>query len=231
MKYVIGSVWAVAAFAIPPVLPSQTIVESGVFIVRRGDSTVAREDFEIHRGRTGGDGLTIRTSSRFGSTPGGGQVAGVIELAENAQPVMAQFDVTGPQARRTLATIGQRRITVRAVSPGTASAGETESFAEYRLERPVVLLVDSLFAIYAVRPQPDRPQHGLTTDGDFRAQVVVQDRGFEPVSIEGRAMRLRHVTVTAEGFEVHLWYEGDSLQRASVPHRGLTATRVRRQDD
>ncbi len=202
---------------------AQTVLETGVIIVRRGDSVVAREDFELRDGRSGGaPGFTLRTTARYGYDLAAGLRTGVIEFEPDSQPAVAQFSTGGPAARRTLATIGARRITIRTVSPSTEASGQ------YRRDRPVMVLSDSLFALYLWRPgAKGAGVHGVTATGEMMDEVAVQDRGLVTGVLQGRRAQLHHVSVSGSGMEILLWYEDDTLVRAEVPRSGIVAERVR----
>lgn len=198
--------------------PQGPVLDAGTFVISRGGVVVGREEFTVRRGRSSApDGFTIATTARY-TVPRANTLAPAVELGPDSLPVQVQFDVSGDNQARVYARLGQRRITVRVVRPSGESA------REFPADGRTLIVDDSVFALYAMRPPPGAlqllaPRSGQRTDAELASL------GTEQTSLQGVGRPLEHWVLRGRD-ERHLWYdEAGRLMRVEIPALSLSAER------
>jgi len=198
--------------------PQNPVLDAGTFVISRGGVVVGREEFTVRRGRSSApDGFTITTTARY-SVPRPNTLAPVVELGPDSLPVQVQFDVSGDNQARVYARLGQRRTTLRVVRPSGESAREFPS------DGRTLVVDDSVFALYAIRPAPGTLQLLAPRSGQ-RTPAELVSLGTEQTTLQGVGRQLEH-WVLRGGDERHLWYdEAGRLMRVEIPSLSLSAER------
>lgn len=211
---------AVLALVAPVVLAQGIDLDRGRFEIRAEGVVVGEETFRIRRlPLPDGTGFSIQTTASFppDATP---TTTAVIELSPDSLPITVQLDA-GP-SRRVIARLGERRVTVRTVSPG----GETAR--EYPASKRAIVVDDSLFAPYAVLPgiTPGTvvlfsPRDGARTSGSLAAA------GSASVHVAGHVMTLQHYVLRTPSVAIDLWFDDSGrLMKVTNAPGGLAAERA-----
>ena len=203
----------------------QTPLAQGVLVVRADTVEIARETFSLTSSPSRGDtSWTLTATARYDRGRPIVTLNPVLVIDRDSLPRTLQYDVTDGRGRRTiLAQMGRTRLTVRELSPGTERA------REYHAARRMVILDDSVFALYAVaawfaRPEPV-PVTAVFPRQGRRESLTVRDDGFMPTTVNRDPARLRRVTVAGgAGGPVHVWFDhGSRLVMVDMPERRLRA--------
>ncbi|MBI4502387.1 MAG: hypothetical protein HY700_14655 [Gemmatimonadetes bacterium] len=200
---------------------AQRVLDRGTLVISRAGVVIGSEDFVIRTGRTSGDrGLTV--ASRASYPPSRPQVVlvPVLELTADSQPAALQIDVQDGMARRVVAELAPRRISIRTVHDSR------ESVRQYPAPERVLFLDDSAFALHAIPPTgPGGPVLLLWVRSGVREDGAWSDRGVEPTDFNGQTVSLRHVTLSGP-FPRDLWYDDRGhLAKVEVPSLELRAAR------
>lgn len=201
--------------------PQGRILDTGTLVVSRGGAVIGREEFTVRRGSSSGpEGYTITSTATY--PPGSPTVtlSPVVELGPDSSPLQVQFDVFGNGKSRVYVRFAPRRVTIRLVRPSGESARELPA------TRRMLVLDDSVFALYAVRPTPGL-QYAIVPRTAGRLSAELLDRGTERTTVQGVSHALAHWVLRSGGEERHLWYdEAGRLMRVDVPALSLTAERL-----
>lgn len=214
---------ALLAVVATPLQAQQRTVDRGVLAIMRGTEVIGREEFAVHVGTAAaaGPGLTVASTAVYPPYRPEKTLTTMVEYAADSFPVVARLDVGNDQPLRVLVGIGPRRITVRR---GSAT---TESAREYPARGRTIIVDDSVFAPFAVRPPASgQAITALALDGTLGETVSVRSRGQAPTRLGDRTATLDLVVVTVGGETVSVWYdEAGRLQKVEWPQRGVTAVR------
>lgn len=133
---------ALAVWSVPA---AGQVVDEGTFVVRQAGREIGREDFSIDTGRQGGaPGTSLRTHVRFPSVRPQFECEAILERRPGGEFVAAQFDITGKAgARRILAEASRQVLRIHTAANGS------EAIREMPARPDLVILDDSLFALYA----------------------------------------------------------------------------------
>lgn len=114
----------------------------GVFSIQRGEVALGREEFSVQP-TTGRPGTTLASLARY---PGAGprvQIQGVLERNPEGGLVSLQLDTRAPEGlTRVYGAALKDNLTIRQTTP------TAESSREYPRATGIVILDDSLFALY-----------------------------------------------------------------------------------
>ena len=217
------SAWLLALAAL------QGALDSGTFVVRADTAELARETFRLSSARVGEAETRWRLASiaRYDRDRPAVTLAPTLELGADSQPASLDYDAADPrEPARILGQRGRGRLTVRTLGRGTERA------REFPLAGPVVVLDDSVFALYRFVAWYARPEATLVT-GVFpragrRESLTLQDDGVQPTILNHAATSLRHVTVAGGASAlVHLWFDAAGrLLKVDIPSRRLTVERM-----
>lgn len=214
---------ALLALAAAPLHGQQRTVDRGVLTITRGGEVIGREEFAVHIGTTaaGGPGLTVASTALYPPYRPERTLTSVVEFAADSLPAVARLEIANGQALRVIIGIGPRRITVRR---GSAT---TESAREYPARGRPIIVDDSVFAAFAVRPPASgQPTQALALDGTLGETAAVSYRGATETRVGERSVSLDLVVVTVGGETVSTWYDADGrLQKVEWPQRGVAAVR------
>ncbi len=220
-----GMLLPMACLLIPGPLAAQgRIIDEGVLRVRIGRAEVAREEFSITQGGSFDGRLGYRITATAFYPPRRTRVviAPAVDIGADSQPRLVEFEARTADAVRTIAQIGPGRLTIRRFWRGG------ENFIEYRSSSRVLVVDDSVFALYAIPP-------GLTPGDvllvaprtEVRLEARLDNLGRGETVVDGRRYSLLHLVLTAGTDTRHLWYNDDGrLMKVEIPSRGLSAERV-----
>ena len=210
-------------------LALQTPLDEGTLVVREDTVEIAREALRLARARVG-DGSTgwkLASTVRYDRARPVVVLAAILEIGADSLPASLEFSVAHPrEPLRVLGQLVRGLFIVRLLGP------RTERAREFPATPPVLVLDDSVFALYLpaawhARPQPVAvtaifPRHGR------REALAVQDLGVQPTAVNRDPASLRHVTVNGGANRlVHLWLGPDGrLLKVEIPSRRLTAERA-----
>ena len=217
------SAWLVALVAL------QGAVDQGILVIREDTVEVAREAFRLATVQVGEhlEHWKLATSVRYDRGRPVVVLGPALEVGPDSQPVSLEYDVIQPQGpERILGQQGRARFVVRTLGR------RIERAREFALTGPMVVLDDSVFALYRfaawyARPAP-RTLAAIYPRSGRRETLTVQDLGLAATTLNRDAATLRHVTVTGgAGGEVHLWLAPDGrLMKIEIPARRLSVERL-----
>ncbi len=120
--------------------------DRGVFDIQRGDKALGREEFSVEPGAGGGSsGSTIASLARYPATRPGVQIQAMLERNADGSVVALQMDTRQASGlSRVVGAALQDNLTVRQTTPAA------ESVREYPRAAGIVILDDSVFALYRV---------------------------------------------------------------------------------
>ena len=217
------SAWLVALLAL------QAAADEGTLVIREDAGEVAREGFRLSTVQVGEhvQHWKLVTNVRYGRGRPVVVLGPALEVGPDSQPVSLEYDVIEPQGpERILGQQGRARFVVRTLGR------RTERAREFALSGPMVVLDDSVFALYRfvawyARPVP-RALAAIYPRSGRREALTVQDLGLAATTLNRDPATLRHVTVTggAAG-DVHLWLAPDGrLVKIEIPARHLSVERL-----
>ncbi len=217
------SAWLVALVAL------QGAADEGTLVIREDAGEVAREGFRLSTVQVGehAQHWKLVTNVRYGRGRPVVVLGPALEVGPDSQPVSLEYDVIEPQGpERILGQQGRARFVVRTLGR------RTERAREFALSGPMVVLDDSVFALYRfvawyARPVP-RALAAIYPRSGRREALTVQDLGLAATTLNRDPATLRHVTVTggAAG-DVHLWLAPDGrLVKIEIPARHLSVERL-----
>ena len=217
------SAWLVALVAL------QGAADEGTLVIREDAGEVAREGFRLSTLQVGehAQHWKLVTNVRYGRGRPVVVLGPALEVGPDSQPVSLEYDVIEPQGpERILGQQGRARFVVRTLGR------RTERAREFALSGPMVVLDDSVFALYRfvawyARPVP-RALAAIYPRSGRREALTVQDLGLAATTLNRDPATLRHVTVTggAAG-DVHLWLAPDGrLVKIEIPARHLSVERL-----
>jgi len=203
--------------------------DGGTLVVSEDTSEIAREAFRLSPARIGpgASGWKLAATVRYDRHRPVIVLDPSVEIGADSLPASLEYNVADPrEPLRILGQLARGRFMVRLLGR------RTERAREFPAAPPVVLLDDSVFALYIpaawqARAQPVQvtaifPRHGR------RELVAAQDLGVGATILNRRPASLRHVTVTGGANRlVHLWLAPDGrLLKVEIPSRGLSAERA-----
>jgi len=203
--------------------------DEGILVLHEDTLEVARESFSLAQGRlSGGDpGWTLQSTARYDRVRPVIVLSPTLEIRTDSQPVTLQFDVANPrEPMRVLGQLGRNRYTVRTVSRSVERA------REFPVELPLVVLDDSVFALYQIVAWHAGPRPVTLTAviprGPRRETLIVTDAGPAQTVVNDRTVTARHVTVSGgQNQLVHLWLDDRGrIARLEIPSRRLVAERA-----
>jgi len=200
--------------------------DEGMLVIRQDTVEVAREVFRLspHAGR---NGWTLASTVRFESGRSTVVLHPILEIGPDSLPLSLEYNVADPrEPLRILGQLARGRFTVRLIGR------RTERVREYPGAPPLVVLDDSVLALYLAaawqaRPEP-RQINAVFPRSGRRDTLAVEDRGIQATTLNRARQSLRHVTVTggANGL-VHLWLAPDGrLFKVEIPSRRASAERL-----
>jgi len=140
------------ALATAPLAAQQA--DRGVFEIQRGEMPLGREEFSAQPGGAGGaGGSTIASLARYPATRPTVQIQTVLERNANGEVTALQLDtrrISG--VSRVYGAVVQGNLTVRQTTP------EAESVREYPRAGGIVVLDESVFALYRVVAERATPE-------------------------------------------------------------------------
>lgn len=207
----------------------QTPLDEGTLLIREDTAEIGREAFRLSPTRLGptASGWKLASTVRFDRARPVVVLDPIVELGADSLPASLEYTIADPrEPLRILGQLARGRFSVRLLGR------RTERAREYPATPPLVLLDDSVFALYLpaawqARQQPVPltaifPRHGR------RELVTVQDLGVQPTTVNRGPASLRHMIVTGGANQlVHLWLGADGrLVKVEIPSRRLTAERA-----
>ncbi len=127
-------------------LAAQTTGDRGVFTIQRGESPLGREEFSIQPGAGGGaSGSTLASLVRYPAAGPTVQIQAMLERNAVGAVVALQMDTRQPAGlSRVYGAALKDNLTIRQTTP------TAESVREYPRATGIVVLDDSVFALYQV---------------------------------------------------------------------------------
>ena len=210
-------------------LALQGAVDQGTLVIREDTGEVAREAFRLATVQVGEhvEHWKLATNVRYGRGRPVVVLSPALEVGPDSQPLSLEYDVIDPQGpERILGQQGRARFVVRTLGR------RMERAREFALAGPMVVLDDSVFALYRfvapyARPAP-RTLTAIYPRSGRRETLTVQDLGLAATTLSRNPATLRHVIVTggAAG-DVHLWLASDGrLMKIEIPARHLSVERL-----
>ena len=121
-------------------------LDRGVLDIVRGETALGREEFTVQQGTSGNPaGVTIASLARYPSTRPTVQIQTVLERNPDGAVTALQIDTRAPSGlSRVYGAAVSDHLTIRQTTPAA------ESVREYPRATGVVILDDSVFALYGV---------------------------------------------------------------------------------
>jgi hypothetical protein len=193
--------------------------DRGTFSIKRNGRETGHEEFEIRPGRPGRPvGDSLLSAARYPESRPQAVLEAVLQTSPEGDPLTLTLDMTRrQQSMQLIATVGRGRVTIRTVGQGAESARELAG------GNPVVMLDDSLYALYlplaryateqgrtvvAVYPRASRrvqitaTRTALSAPGDTGATTVVDLTGGVTGSLyldaKGRLLEVDFPTLGVE---------------------------------
>lgn len=215
--------WLAVTLLVSTAADAQTLVDEGSFTIARNGQTIGREQFSI-RATTSPAGGTSYTA--YGTTTYSDRRLDP-RLVTDAAGAPMRYEVetrVGPERQELLSGQVQRgRFSARTQTPRGMSA------REYIVADGALILDDDIFHQYFFVAHADRTGAIPVVVPRRNVQVTMQveSKGAERLTIGGRAIEARHLTVSEPGGEVReVWVDaGGRVLRVVVPARGITAQR------
>ncbi len=215
---VLFGLWLVPATVLRP-----QVADQGTLVIRLSGREIGREDFKVRparQGRAGGDSLV--TSARYPDPGPQAELHAALERSSGAGFTF-HLDILTPQgASQIYASGGRNRVTVRSVARGS------ETGREYPAGWPLVILDDSLFALFL-------PAAELATVAGQRISAIFPRTGKRLTFLarrEGQTVRVGEADLILIQFtgdlEGSLYLDAQSrLARIVFPGTAMEATRLR----
>jgi len=197
-------------------------LDRGVLLIMRDGEVIGREEFAVRRGTTSATatGLTLASTALYPATRPEHTLVSIIELGPDSFPEASRFERGNGETLRVATGIGPRRIAVRRATE------RGESAREHPARVRSLIIDDSVFVAFAVRPPAAGPARRLTMTGELGDQVTVTDLGITPTTVRGRSLELRHVRLEGVSGGISAWYDAQGrLMKLTWPGRRLTAVR------
>jgi hypothetical protein len=208
----------------------QAPLDEGTLVIREDTAEIAREAFRLSPARRGlgAAGWTLATTVRYDRRRPIVVLDPIVEIGADSLPASLEYSVADPrEPLRILGRLTRGRFTVRLLGR------RTERGREFLATPPVVVLDDSVFALYLpaawfARAGPVQITAIFARHGR-RELLAVQDLGVQVTALNREPASLRHVTVTGGANRlVHLWLAPDGrLVKVEIPSRRLGAERLR----
>lgn len=205
-----------------PVVAQTQILDRGVLLVMRDGDVVGREEFAVRRGTSSATmaGFTLASTAFYPATRPEHTLVSVVEIGPDSFPQSSRFERGNGETFRVATGIGPRRIAVRRV---TASG---ESAREYPARDRALIVDDSVFVVFAVRPPIGGAARRLTMPGELGNAVTVTDLGVGPTTVRGRSVELQHIRLEGAAGGISAWYDAEGrLMKIAWPGRRLTVVR------
>jgi len=218
----IAALLVVTVFCPTLVRAQEAPTDRGVLLIMHGNAVVGREEFAVRRsGAAGPGGFTVASTAFYPADRPEHVLTSVVELGPDTLPSVARLEIGNGEQLTVIIGIGRRRITVRR---GTAT---TESAREYPARERPMIVDDSVFAPFTVRPPAaPGPRRALSLDGSLGNAVSVQNRGRSPTRIGTRTLELDAVELEVGRETITAWYDAAGrLIKLAWPARGITVVR------
>jgi hypothetical protein len=203
--------------------------DEGTLLVRDDTAEIAREAFRISSGRVGpgAPGWKLAVTVRYDRSRPVIVLNPIVELGIDSLPVSLEFNVADPrEPLRILGQLVRGRFVVRLLGQ------RTERAREFPAAPPVVLLDDSVFALYLPAAWQATGRSAQVTAifprAGRREVLTVQDLGMQSTTLNRAPASLRHITVSGGANRlVHLWLGPEGkLLKVEVPSRRLSVERA-----
>jgi hypothetical protein len=126
--------------------------DRGVFDIQRGETALGREEFSVQPGGDGAAGSTIAALARYPAARPIVQIQAMLERNAGGAVVALQLDTRQPGGTsRVYGAAIKDNLTIRQTTPAA------ESVREYPRTAGIVVLDDSVFALYRVVAEKATP--------------------------------------------------------------------------
>lgn len=208
--------------------PSAEVIDSGTYTLYLRGERVGDERFIIREDRGGEAGPIYRTRAQL-----------TLKLQNRTMRIEVGFEGSGPKCRlrRYEAEInGTEATTLVAVARGDRIALDVRSpggheMKEYLVRGATAVLDLNIahhyfFALRLLGSETSTTAYVLTPRERTHEQVTITDRGSASTQVAGRALQLRHITLTTAGGTVHhIWARDDRVMKVEVPALQFRAER------
>jgi hypothetical protein len=223
------AVCAVVALAgAPAVLAQGTLIDEGSFRLLVRGQEVGTETFSIRQTGAGADAVvTARGRVVLDGQRGAQEIAATLQVGGSAlRPAVYEMTLEGADAQRIAGRVVGGRFSARILS----ATGETGR--EYLVSDGAVVLDEGVAHHYyflARRVSGGTVRVPIVVPRESRQlQAEVTDAGSASVTVAGRSVSARRLTVTPAGGSVRtVWVDSDGrVLRLEIADQGLVAERV-----
>ncbi len=194
-------------------LPESSLDDHGVFVLSLAGKPIGTEEFQVISSR---DKVEAKAQIRIRLTDRGKTVeltaAPDLVLNDRLEPVTYTWNQKGSQA--SALSIDFRSSPAKCVYRTVTGS---EDRRDFQLSKDVVVL-DAANVIHHYQILLDRYRRTAGGEQSFPAFIpqeawptvlTVEDRGAEPISLEGRTEHLRHLVVKTEQSPIDLWTDDE----------------------
>ena len=214
---------AAAAVGAAPAAAQVVTLDEGSFTISQNGQRVGREEFSIRQTpAAGGGGSFVATATVVYDDR---RLSPALRTDNGGAPLAYQVEVKmgGASQERLSGQIGRGRFSARVQTP------RGESAREYVVSDGALILDDDVFHQYFFLAHWNRQGAVPVVVPRRNVQVGmrVADRGSEQLSVGGRAMDARHLTLSEPGGgQRDVWVDGRGrVLKVALPARGILATR------
>ncbi|MEO5510598.1 MAG: hypothetical protein ABIV28_02365 [Longimicrobiales bacterium] len=222
----IALAWLVAGAA--TVRAQTETLDEGTYRVMVGGIEVGMETFTIRQNGSGADAVVIAKGRVvLEASKGGSQIQATVQLSgQGLRPAAYEVEVRGADAQGIRATVRGSRVSARIMS----SAGENQR--EYLVSDGAVLVDEGVAHQYyflARRAGTGSISVPIVMPRQSRQVTAsVTFKGDEQVTIAGRSVAARHLTVQPQGSAaVEVWADSEGrILKVEIPSRQYVAIRT-----
>lgn len=215
--------WLILAGSFATAADAQTVVDEGSFTISRDGQTIGREQFSIRSSAGGGAGTSF---TAYGTTTYSDRRLDP-RLVTDAAGAPIRYEVEtriGPERQELLSGQVQRgRFSARTQTPRGMSA------REYIVADGALILDDDIFHQYFFVARAGRTGALPVVVPRRNVQVTMQveERGAERLTIGGRAIEARRLSVSEPNGETRdVWVDSEGrVLRVVIASRGISAER------
>jgi hypothetical protein len=204
------------------------LLDGGTFTLYQGGTRIGEEHFIIQSERTGTE-LVYRAGAELNLKLDNQTVrisVALEALGSKCRPRRYEAKINGGEATTIVGTLVRDRIRLDVQSP------RGDEMREFLLRgRSAIVdkgIVHHHFFIWKLlEGNPSTTATVVVPRENRQHNVTIEDRGEEPVQIDGHELLLKHVAMIDEsGATHHLWLDGDRVMQVHIPEEQFLAVRT-----
>lgn len=215
-----------------PLSAQQQVVDRGSFTLYVRGAPIGEERFAIRSERAGSEGIRYLAGAELNLKVNGRTQrvsVGLEAMGPRARVRRYETEINGSEAETIVGTLARDRLRLDIRGP------RGDEMKEFLVRERVVVLDQHVAHLYffawkQLGGERSTPAQVLMPRLRAHAIVTITDLGDETVRVQQRDLRLRHITLVAEGGKTHhIWLDGDRVMLVEVPVDGFRAVRSEEQ--